>query len=209
MAPLCAGNNAVRTDDHITVKVHVHFQGRQDNKIKLIDISAFVERICILGCGYFNMIWIFLDRFNCSLIKILCIHKRPDQSFFQKFTHRSCDSSESQTHLDTALFHDFAERNRRGDGGPSDTRLIRKAVLEVWCVDDKLGTVISHHDFSHICSRFGGSCRNLVRIADRIHHTHIIHICHGYAGRNIGERNEAVGYSHYLIRILGVCHGIG
>ncbi len=118
----CAGNNAVRTDDHITVKVHVHSRDARITK-PLIDISALVEWICILGCGYFNMIWIFLDRFNSLPDQNPVYPQASGSVLFQKFTHRSCDTSKSQTHLDTALFHDFAERNRRAmEAPPSDTK---------------------------------------------------------------------------------------
>ena len=54
MAALGTGDHAVRAYHNVDVEVGIHFQCAQDDVVQLIDISALVEGIGILGSGDFN-----------------------------------------------------------------------------------------------------------------------------------------------------------
>ena len=111
--------------------------------------------------------------------------------------------------MNPSLFHDLSEGDRGGDGSSADTCLVGETFLKIRCVDNKLCAVICHHDLSDISRRFCGTCRDLCRISDLIHNTHIVHVYHGDACRNVRERNEAVCHGNDLIRILGIDHRVG
>ena len=111
--------------------------------------------------------------------------------------------------MDASLFHDLSKGDRGGDGSSADTCLVGEAFLKIRGVDYELCAVIRHHDLSDIRCRLRGTCRDLCRISDLIHNTHVVHIYHGDACRNIRERNEAVCHGNNLIRILGIDHRVG
>ena len=74
MSALGTCDHAVGTDNDVTVKVYVNLKRRKDHEIQLIDISALVEWVCVLGCRDLDVVWILLDGLDCAHIKILCIN---------------------------------------------------------------------------------------------------------------------------------------
>ena len=209
MSALGTCDHAVGTDNDVTVKVYVNLKRCKDHEIQLIDISALVERVRILGRRDLEVVRICLDGLDGTLIEILGINELVYEAFRQQLTHRSCDSAEAKSHMDASLFHDLSEGDRGGDGSSADTCLVGETFLKIWGVDNKLCAVIRHHDLSDIRCRFCSTCRNLCRISNLIYDTNVIHIYHGDACRNVRERNEAVCHGNNLICILGIDHRVG
>ena len=81
MSALGACDHAVGADYNVTVKVHVNFQRCQDDEIEFVDISALVERVCVLGRGNFKMVWVRLDGLDRALVEILGIDELVNKTF--------------------------------------------------------------------------------------------------------------------------------
>ena len=209
MTALGPCDHAVGAHHHVAVKVHVHLQGSQDHEIQLVDEGSLIERVGILRGGDLNVVRVPLNGLDGSQIEILGIHDLFDQALFQKLTHGGGDASQAQAHVDPPLLHDLSQGNGGGDGGSAHAGLVGKALFKIRCVDHKLGTVVRHHDLSHIG---GGLCRSsgdLCRISDLVHHAHIVHMDHGDAGGNVGEGDQAVGEGDHLVGIFRIHHGVG
>ena len=79
------------------MKLGVHFQSRQNDKIQLIDIRTLVHRVCILTGSDFQIPGrIILQGLDCVKIEILRVHKFFNQSLFQKANHGSRYAAQPQ-----------------------------------------------------------------------------------------------------------------
>ena len=208
MTTLCTCDDTVRTDDNVTVKVHIHFQCCQNHKIQFIDYSTFIKRICILTGTDAEMPGIFY-RFYRVQVKVLRIQKNINLIVIQKITHRFCQTADAKSHADPALFHNLCQRNRRCNRSSSYAGLIRKSIFKIRCRCDKSRTVICHHQFSHIFCRFCRTGCDFLRITDCIYHHYIIHFGHGNMCRKVREWYQTVRDCYDFIRIIGIYHRIG
>ena len=80
MSALGTCDHAVGTNNNVAVKVHVNFQGCQDDEVKLVDIRAFVERVCVLGRGDLEVVRVRLDGLDGALIEILGVNELVDKT---------------------------------------------------------------------------------------------------------------------------------
>ena len=154
----------------------------------------------MVGVGFYG--------FNGPHIKILGVYDFADQAFGQQLAHGRGDPPQPHPQFDAPFRPDFTEGNGRGDRSAAYAGLIREAFFKVRRMDDKLGAVIRHHDFPYIGSRLCRAGGNFRRVADFFYHTDKVNLGHGNAGRDIGERHQAIGDGHYFVGILGVYHGV-
>ena len=92
--------------------MYIHFQRCQYDVIQLVDKRTLVERVGIRACADAEMVRAD-DIIDSIQVKRLGIHQASDLSCFQHVYHRLCHAADRKSHLNSALFHDFSEGDRR------------------------------------------------------------------------------------------------
>ena len=100
---------------------------------------------------YGNALSSFTDS-TAARSKVLSIKQAVYLVVDQQVAHWLCQAAYAKTHADISFLHDLSQGNGGCDRRTAYTGLVRESVLEIWAVYYELGTVISHHQLSHIRS---------------------------------------------------------
>ena len=207
MAALCAGDDAVGTDDDVAVEVDVHFQSCQDDVVQFIDKGTLVHGVGISACGDAVVVGV-LDVVDGIQVKVLGIQQHTDHAVVQQVAHGLGQTADAEAHLDVPLLHDLGQRDGGGDGCAADTGLIGEAVLEVRGVGHDLGAVLSHHQLALVGGGLGCAGGDLLRDTDLVHDADVIHLGHGDVGGIVGEGHQAVGDGDHVVGLIAVHVGV-
>ena len=208
MAALCAGDDAIGTDNDVAVEVGINFQRGQNDVIQLVDERALVHRACVLASRDGEMVGVGADIVDRVEVKVLRIHQLAGQTAVQQLAHGLGQTTDAQTHVDVLLLHDLGQRDGGGDGCAADTGLIREAVLEVGGVGHDLSAVLGHQDLALVGGGLCSAGSDLLGDADLVHDADVIHLGLVDLCGVVGVIHEAVGDGHHIVGHIGVHIGV-